>query len=302
MVKKLSKLDYLPLSWIYSQENNIEKHVKLWKSTYWLYSGEIANISSFHKVLNNFYSHPKTELVIRGCNKIVSKQLMKLNFSSIIIGKEAIIELNQNPFTKKSLKELVKRGLKFGHVEEVQYSEKALIKLEELKSNSAHSKEPQLKYLFVDHFINETRLFVFVNNHDSWEGAILVSKNSPNKIQAELLLRRKSAPNGIMEALIYYTYKILKLEGYSEFSLGEVPFIADSDDIPYLSMQFIINIIGRMFKYAYNYEGLYFFKNKFATKWKNIYLCVRREFKFKHIFMIAYKSKLISLALYKLLK
>ena len=292
----------LPLSWINSTKNTFVNYIKLGFSTFWIYSCSISNISTIANILKNLSKKPNANFVIRGCNKKISKYLYQNNFDSIIIGKEAIIELGQDPFIKKSLKELVKRGLKNGIIKEIDNSTKSVKKLEEIKSNSAHSNEPQLKYLFLDEFIPETRVFAFINKMNIWQGAILISLNSPQKVQTELLLRRISAPNGMMEALINYIYNILKKEGFKEWSLGEVPFIVDPNDLMFLSKPYILNKIGKALKYAYNYEGLYYFKNKFATRWENIYLCARPTVKFRHIFMLSAKSRLLSLTLYKLLR
>ncbi len=292
----------LPLSWIYSTKNTFSTQIKLGLSTYWVYSCKISNLSCISELLNKFSKKPKTNFIIRGCNHEITKYLAHLKFSSLIIGKEAIIDLDKNPFSKKSLKELVKRGLKYGTVEEIKFSASSINSLEELKSHSAHSKEPQLKYLFIDKFIPETRLFAFIDGEGIWQGAILISNNSPSKMQTELLLRRKSATNGTMEALIYFIYQVLQKESLAEWSLGEVPFVVNPATLHFFSKPYIINKIGRMLKYAYNYEGLYFFKNKFATRWENIYLCAKPNVKFRHIIMLSVRSNLLLLTLQKLFR
>lgn len=295
-------LNQLPLSWNYTTQNISPNHIKLGRSIYWIYSCKISSISCISELLDGFSKKPKTNFIIRGCNQEISKYLIQLKFNSLIIGKEAIIDLDKNPFSKKSLKKLVKRGLKYGTVEEIKLSENSINNLDELKSHSAHSNEPQLKYLFIDKFIPETRLFAFIDAEGIWQGAILISNNSPNKIQTELLLRRKSATNGTMEAIIYFIYQVLRKENFTEWSLGEVPFIVNPENLHFLSKPYIINKIGRMLKYAYNYKGLYFFKNKFATRWESIYLCAKPKVKFGHIIMLSIRSNLLSLTLQKLLR
>ena len=295
-------MNTLPLSWIYSTKTTVTNHIKMGFSTFWIYSCSISNISTITNILSNLSKKPNTNFIIRGCNLEISNFLEQNEFSSIIIGKEAIIELNHNPFIKKSLKELVKRSFKNGIIKEINYSTESANKLEQLMSHSVHSNEPQLKYLFIDKFISDTRLFAFIDNKEIWQGAILISLNSSQKVQSELLLRRKSAPIGTMEALINFIYKSLRNEGYSEWSLGEVPFIVDSIDLPFFSKQYLINRIGKILKYAYNYEGLYFFKNKFSTRWENIYLCAKPTIKFRHIIMLSIKSNLLSLTINKLIR
>ncbi len=297
-----TKFEQLPLSWVYSQTVQKPNYVQLGRSTYWLYSCKISNYSCIPELLKKLSNKQNTNFIIRGCSKEISEYLSQYNFTSIPIGKEATICLNNDPFKKKSLKALVRRGLKNGRIEEMKYSENSINKLEELRLHWAHSNEPQLKYLFIDKFIPGTRLFAFIDKNEKWQGAILTSPNSPSKIQTELLLRRKFAPNGTMESLINFIFQKFKKEGFSEWSLGEVPFVIETNNLSFLSKEYVLNKTGRLLKYAYNYEGLYFFKNKFASHWNNIYLCAKPKVKFKHVILLSYKSKLIALTIQKLLK
>lgn len=296
-----SKINQLPLSWIYSVNKKEPNYVKLGRSTYWLYSCTISNFSCISEILNELSDKPNTNFIIRGCSREISDYLTPHGFSSILIGKEATIDLDNDPFTKKSLRELVARGLKNGRIEEMEYSENSVDKLEELRSHWAHSNEPQLQYLFIDKFIPGTRLFAFIDETDIWQGAILTSPNSPTKIQTELLLRRKSAPNGTMEALINFILQKFREERFAEWSLGEVPFVVELNDFPFLSKEYVLNKTGKLLKYAYNYEGLYFFKNKFASRWNDVYLCAKPKVKLKHVILLSQKSKLAALTIQKLI-
>ncbi|VAX25974.1 hypothetical protein MNBD_IGNAVI01-1604 [hydrothermal vent metagenome] len=296
-----SKFDQLPLSWIYSVNKKESNYVKLGHSTYWLYSCTIPNFSCITEILNRLSDTPNTNFIIRGCSKEISDHLANHGFSSILTGKEATIDLDKDPFKKGSLRELVRRGLKKGRIEEMEFSEGSVKKLEELRLHWAHSNEPQLKYLFVDKFIPGTRLFAFIDKAGIWQGAILTSPNSPTKIQTELLLRRKSASIGTMEALVNFIFQKFREEGFLEWSLGEVPFVVEMNNFPFLSKGYLLNKTGRMLKYAYNYEGLYFFKNKFAPRWNDIYLCAKPKVKFKHVILLSHKSKLAALTIQKLI-
>ena len=94
-------------------------------------------------------------------------------------------------------------------------------------------KEPQLKYLFNDEFEPFNRLFVIKNESDIWYGAFMISHKEKNYAQTELILRRKHAPVGVMEALIYSIFNNLKKEGYEYWSLGGVPFTVYEDTLIY---------------------------------------------------------------------
>ncbi len=228
--------------------------------------------------------------------------LSNKKFDHIIFAKEAVLSFPQDHFQKKSLQELIKRGSKKGKVVEVEHSIEAIRLLEKLKINSRHGKEPQLKHLFVTEFAEETRLFVFVNHANEWLGAILVSRNSPNKFHTELLLKHINAPTGIMETLIFHTFESLKTSGKKELSLGEVPFYVNIPITKSFYRDYILNRIAKFFRFAYNYKGLYDFKNKFNPRWDEVYICGYPRLRLSHIVGVIIKSNLFALIFYKIKK
>lgn len=140
------------------------------------------------------------------------------------------------------------------------------------------------------------RLFVISDEEDNWLGAIMVSERDKTYVQTELILRKKKAPVGIMEAMIYLIYKKLEAEGYKFWSLGAVPFV--SYDLKLFSKAGLINYGGRKLKFAYNYKGLFDFKNKFKPVWIDYYFCVRPKLKLLPLISILIKTNLLSLILY----
>ena len=94
-----------------------------------------------------------------------------------------------------------------------------------------------------------------------------------------MILRDREAPPGVMEALFAGTMDILKEEGFKEFSLGEVPFVSDSfDSATALNSgqhvkEKVLFCTGYLLKYAYNFENLFRFKNKFRPVWRPVYIC-----------------------------
>ena len=247
----------------------------------------IKNISSEKRV------------VIRGCNKLTSSQLIENGFNKVLFAQEAIIELNKNiPITDK-LKRRIKSLLNRGKVKEIILATSNLQLLNEFLKLTVHWDKPQLQNLFIDQFSTNTRLFVYEIIPNKWEGAMLISQNSGEKMQGEQFFRKKDGMNGVMDTLIYGISTILKTEGYSEFSLGEVPFIINKN-YRLFSKEIILKLIGKKIDFAYNYKGLYNFKNKFATRWDDIFICTNSRLKLINLYGIAKKSNLIALALYKI--
>lgn len=268
----------LPLSWILSDIP--EAHygfIPLDKKRKWIYTAQIPNKHTFQNTTSRIkFLEEKNNKVIRGCDENFRKFLSSLDYNSIRIGQEAVLDLQANHFEKKSLKKLIQRGNRQGNISEKKFPFKHISQLNDLKLHSAHGNKPQLSYLFNSKLKNDMRLFAFEQQDGVWLAALTISRQAMQKYQVEILMRRKNSPVGIMESLIFKTAKILKKEGCRYFSLGEVPFINSKKSSKFFSKDFIISTIGRSFRFAYNYKGLYRFKNKFAPKWYDIYLCSQK--------------------------
>jgi len=134
----------------------------------------------------------------------------------------------------------------------------------------------------------------------------MLSHKEKNYAQTELILRRKHAPVGVMEALIYSIFNNLKKEGYEYWSLGGVPFTVYEDTL--FTKEGVINFVGRRLRFAYNYKGLFFFKNKFMFFFKNkfnpiwidYYFCVKPKLTFSILLKVLIKTNLHRLILFKL--
>ncbi len=234
---------------------------------------------------------------ITGCNTECANLFADKRFNTYKAAKEAVLRTERNHFCKKSVKELIRYGSKRGFVQEIEFSHDNKIKLELFKSRCTHGKEPQLKYFFNDLFQPDTRLFVFTEKSGEWAGAILTAQINNAQIRTDLLLRRKDAPKGVMEFLIYSIFQKLKNEGAKSWSLGDVPYIVYNSKI--FSKEFLINFTGRRLRYAYNYLGLYNFKNKFNPDWYDSYICINSSYPLFSLFNIARVSNLTKLILFK---
>ena len=170
-------------------------------------------------------------IFISSCSQELAPFFKKNKFEVIKTGQEAVLHLDKNHFEKKSLKELIRAGLKRGRIEEIFYSDENYKRLELFKLECIHGKWPQLKHFFNDRFLPVSRLFVY--------GSKLFSK------------------------------------------------------------EFFINFTGRKLRYAYNYLGLYNFKNKFNPEWKDIYICCKPKLNLITILKVSWLSNLAKLILKK---
>lgn len=287
----------LPLSWTINIGLDEVSAIKISRNSLWLNGGSMKNIDNFISTVKKYSK--KKQIIIRGCDKSVTNKLKQNGYYETLFAKEAIIELNNKIQLTNKLNRRIRSLLKRGSVREISYSKENILLFNEFTKKTVHSSEPQLKHLFIDRLTDKTRLFVFEITPNHWEGAILISKNSESKMQGEQFFRKINGMNGIMDTLVFQISNILENEGFSEFSLGEVPFVV-KDDFSYFSKTNLLRFIGNKFKFAYNYEGLYHFKAKFASRWDDVFICSNRKLKFLDIFGMVKKSNLLSLTLYKI--
>lgn len=241
--------------------------------------------------------HDKRIFISR-CDTELVNYYKNNGFETLKFGKEAVLDLGKDHFMKKSLRELIKKGSKAGETIELINTKENIEKLENFKNECVHESEPQLKYVFNDVFLPSSRLFVFLGHDNLWLGAITITNSVNNKMTTDLMLRRKNAPKGVMEGLIFNIFNTLKIEGYDYWSLGEVPFIVY--DSPILTKEFLLNFSGRKLSFAYNYLGLYNFKNKFNPIWEETYLCGKPNLNLSSLLFIAILSNLVNLVISKL--
>lgn len=289
----------LPLSWITTTNKTFSPKIKklTLSRTKWITSAEVPkNKNVTDLIAENFSAANK--LIIRGCETGLAEDLSNLGFRKILVGREAILNLNNNLLEKKSLRKLINRGSKKGNVFEIGNYNDYKFLLDDLIADSSHSKEPQLKYLFITNLNECNRVFVFQSEkNNKLLGAIGIAPQGEGRFHTEVLMRRKNSPPGIMELLIAEISKKLKSENHQILSLGEIPFFNIE---PKTFYEKLVQLTGKKLKFAYNYEGLFKFKNKFNPQWEDIYMCVRPKLKINLLFSLFISTNLYRLVLYKL--
>jgi len=274
-------IDTIPLSWLRSEASNpgFDYASLPLSGLRWIHSAEIPNRMTFENVYSEITERFGGGVVIRGCRSEIAEFLQGKGFGAVRTGAEAIMDLNEIPEPAASVRALAKRGLRHGVVEEIPFSEWHERRVSRFKSLTAHGAKSQLRYLFNAGFHPLTRCFVFRAPEGRWLGAVTVSMSSESSAHTEMILRDKDAPTGAMEALFSGIMNELKGEGLRLFSLGEVPFVSHAGGgivpITYSSriMEKILFSAGRVLRYAYDFEGLYRFKNKFGPVWEPVYVC-----------------------------
>ena len=283
----------------YSANEIKVKIVPIYKKKGWVTEVRIP----FHLKTKDFFdeylnSHSSGSLMFDGCSTQIKDILISHGFNSLLVGREAILNLKADHFRKKSLRELIKRGLRHGSVSELEFSDYNKSLLDEFRMRSPIGKSPQLQHLFCTTFEKFTRLFVFIDKNKDWLGLITISHKTENFMQTELILRQTKNPVGVMEALIFEIFNTLKKEGKEYWSLGAVPYVVQIQFS--LSKQWLINFMGKRLRFAYNYKGLFNFKNKFMPAWIDYYICFNDNLTFLQLFDLMRKTKLLALVIKKI--
>lgn len=293
----MGSIKELPLGWdrVPVQRPSVDSiHLRLNK-VLWMALADLPDQTELEELIVQIKSRAPAGIIIRGCPPPVSSLLSRYGFVSVYVGQEAILNLTCALFSKKSLRQLVSRGLRHGQVIEVPFSEQNQSRVDALKAQTHYGNRPFLRHLFHNRFEEHMRCFVFQGHTSEWLAAISVSRVNVEKMQTELMLRQVNAPVGVMEALVHGIFENLSAEGYREWTLGEVPFI-NSEGHPLNLKEKIVMTVGHIFRYAYNYRGLYRFKNKFEPSWRPVYLCGYPRVSYISLMEIFMKSNFFQLA------
>jgi hypothetical protein len=211
------------------------------------------------------------DLLIRGCPPEVANWLATHGWTTARVGLEAHVDLQQAQLQRRSVQKMAHAARRFGAVRDVPWSHAAAEQVATLIQQSAVSGRPQLRHLFRTHFDPALRCFAFVDAHERWQGALLLSLPHPERAVIELMLRDQQAPGGVIEALIQAAGQSLRQQGVRWLSLNEVPFIHQTHTLS--PLEWMIQLAGQQLRPVYNSAGLYRFKAKFQPEWSPVYLC-----------------------------
>ena len=269
----------------------------------WVPLADIPRKDTFARIYGEHLAALPGGFVIHGCNTAVSRFLLTEGCQVAQTGVEAVLKLEEGNMAKPSVVDLARRGGRWGKGMEVSSTAVNQRQLAQLAQSTAHGAKPQLQYAFRTQFDETTRGFVFVTPKSEWLAAITLSLMKPNYWHTELLLRKKDAPVGIMEALVTEISGRLCEEGgegETRWSLGMVPFLSIADPLLEQSCKNAFSIpcrselilrVGRLLNFGFNYEGLFRFKDKFTPEWRPLYLCGKPNIPWPALIDLSIKSR-----------
>lgn len=212
---------------------------------------------------------------------------------------DAVLDLTSHRhFEGKRVRAALKRGWRHGMVEEIPPAALTTGRLAALQKESVHAGKPMLRNLFRSNPLETSRCFVFRSFSGVWHACLTLSRQGKNAFHTELMLRSANAPGDVMECLIAGTAEQLRAEGAERLSLGEVPFmIHQGDPQPLALLERILLTAAPLCRHAYDYKGLYAFKNKFRPLWRTMRLCAGPGVALKPslLFELAYSTGFVEL-------
>ncbi len=241
----------------------------------WITYADIPRNYSFEILHEDLTASYSDGYVFRGCTQKMSNYFAASHCSILRTGAEAVLDLHSSHIEKKTVVSSLVRGKKQGVAEEIALSDLHQKHFEQFRRETTHAGKPQLHHLFRELPSRISRCFVFRAFSGKWLAAITLSQRGKVEMHTELMLRHRNAPGDIMECLVAAIFELLRHEGMREWSLGEVPFIQlmqSSEEVLTPMEQLMVSLAHRC-KHAYDFEGLYRFKNKFAPIWRPVMLC-----------------------------
>jgi len=296
----------IPLSWSHKNLEFPKFHsVKLPLSGLpWVHAAEIPASYSMEDLYNKLKSNFPGGFLLRGCSSEFAGYLNKKGCELIRTGAQGIVDLENLNKLSRTVTDLVRRGDKQGMVKEVALSEINRQRVSEFMTHTTYGSKPQLRYLFNNTFDSNNRCFVLCTDEDKWLGVITVSVMGKCYSHTEMILRKKKAHAGVMESLFVSVMNILRDEGFKSFSLGEVPFVSPKGmeennlrrTIKRSFHESFLFKAGDTLRFAYNYKGLFNFKNKFAPEWKPVYICATPKLPFLSLIDLFCKTGYLDLS------
>ena len=279
----------LPASWLRTDAPSPRYHAIIlpFSRFTWLPFADIpATYDLFDLYRDLKHSFPKG-FVIRGCHPHISDWFHSLQHDTFRTGIEAVLDLSDSShFDGKKVRAALKRGWRHGVVEEIPPEALHTDRFKALLASTRHAGKPQLRHVFRSDPLHTSRCFVFNSFAGNWLACVTLSRQGAKAYHTELMLRNGHAPGDIMECLITEISARLREEGAEALSLGEVPFLLHKDDQRPLSLlEQMVFSAAPIFRHAYDYEKLYFFKNKFQPVWRTMRLCAGPGVRFSPSFL-----------------
>ncbi|MCS7074190.1 MAG: hypothetical protein NZ108_06970, partial [Bacteroidia bacterium] len=180
----------LPLSWRFvpTTETCLSEIKKLPLSGYhWICWADVPETMNWSEWIQQFAGN---RWIIRGLPEELLPQVEKIKATAIPQGIEARLNLKKSHFAKKSIRELVRRGRKYGYVHEITSQTDTQNWFQTLYSQTRYHGRPPLSGLFRTTLQPGMRIFSFQTDFN-WFASMILIESQPGFYHTELIFRKK---------------------------------------------------------------------------------------------------------------
>jgi len=210
-----------------------------------------------------------------------------LNKKKLLIGQEGILETDKFSLEgreRKSLRNAVNSLNKKGYKAEVHKAPQSGLLLQALQqvSDEFLRANDMEELVFSQGSFDWSELrsqdIVTISDPDKKIVAFLniIPDYNPNECTYDMIRKTNDAPNGCMDVLIIELIKYAKEKGYEYVNFGLAPM--SGIEMPDSTAERVVKLAYEKIKRFRHYQGLRDFKEKFVTKWQNMYLVYRNDF------------------------
>ncbi|MES2676402.1 MAG: bifunctional lysylphosphatidylglycerol flippase/synthetase MprF [Pseudomonadota bacterium] len=207
---------------------------------------------------------------------------LDLGLSLIKLGQQALIPLQAFGLEGKkrqNLRSAINKYQREGYVFEILHPENVNAILPELKEISdqwlteKNAKEKRFSLgFFNEEYLRHCNIAVVKKEGKIFAFCNIWPLNNKHQISIDLMRYLTGTPNGIMEFLNISLILWAKEQGFTYFGLGMAPLSGLEHHALAPLWHKIGNTIFRIGGDFYNFEGVYFYKEKFNPEWQPIYL------------------------------
>ncbi len=207
---------------------------------------------------------------------------LDLGLSLIKLGQQALIPLNSFGLEGKkrqNFRSAINKYQREGFSFEIIYSADVQAIIPSLKRisdawlNDKNAKEKRFSMGFFDEeYLRHCELAVVKKDGEVYAFCNLWTLDNRHEISIDLMRYVPGTPNGIMEYLSISLVMWAKEQGFSYFSLGMAPLSGLEDHALAPLWHKIGNTIFKLGGNFYNFEGVFFYKDKFSPEWNPVYL------------------------------
>lgn len=207
---------------------------------------------------------------------------LDLGLGLIKLGQQALVPLNEFGLEGKkrqNLRSAINKYQREGFVFEIVFANKVESILPNLKRISdawleeKNAKEKRFSLgFFNEEYLRHCDIAVVKKDGEIFAFCNIWAINNKQEMSIDLMRYLPGTPNGIMEFLNISLILWAKEQGIQYFNLGMAPLSGlENHELAPLWHK-IGNTIFRIGGDFYNFEGVYFYKDKFNPKWQPIYL------------------------------